>query len=461
MPGSITGTPTFYARQLRAERLRILLLLASLGVILISACVRRALGGVVMAVDTVFYSSIAIILVASAISAFALVDTNRRISTGKPLPLWRSVLRQGVDLSIPFGLLTVLHFYSPLGSISALSAPVLLVVPLVIMLSVLRLKPAFCLGMGLAAAILHWMLLADTLLKEEHPPHVLPNLGTYGLLLALTGAAAAVIAAVIRRYIIEAVAEAQAAEQAAHSLSQIERELDIARDIQQGLLPSTPPTLRGFDIAGMARPAAQAGGDYYDWQTLSDGRLVVAIADVTGHGIGPALVMAVCRAYSRATAPSSTTAEDFLDRINSLVSNDLQTGRFITMAVAVVSETGSVDLLSAGHGPTFLFRAATSTVESFGGDGPPLGVLPGEPYTPTTRLTMNKGDALVLLTDGFMEYANPEGKQLGKARLQELVRTHGSKPPKDLIAALDRDVLAFGSGAPQEDDMTAVVLRRL
>src|SRR6185503_20531019 len=110
--------------------------------------------------------------------------------------------------------------------------------------------------------------------------------------------------------------EASQAERALRSVALIEQDLRVAHDIQMGLLPSDRPAITGFEVAGMARPAAHAGGDYYDWQALPDGRLVVAIADVTGHGIGPALVMAVCRAYARATAPRSHSAADFLEGMN-------------------------------------------------------------------------------------------------------------------------------------------------
>lgn len=168
-----------------------------------------------------------------------------------------------------------------------------------------------------------------------------------------------------------------------------------------------------------------------------DGRLVVAIADVTGHGVGPALVMAVCRAYARATAPTIRSAREFLGRLNALI-KDVTGGRFITMAVALARPDGSVDLLSAGHGPSFLFRAATGAVERFGGDGLPLGIEPGESYDPTLHLRLEPGDALLLLTDGFMERADPDGALFGIERLSRLITECGAEPPDRLIASLDQ-----------------------
>jgi len=334
-------------------------------------------------------------------------------------------------------------------------------VPIVVMLSVLRLRPFFSLAIGLAAAVAHWALAFRAIRIDELGPDKWPPIYSYGVLLVLTGVAAAVLARFVRRYIQEAVAEAEHAERADRALMQMEHELDVARNIQLGLLPSGPPALPGFDIAGMARPAAQAGGDYYDWQALADGRLVVAIADVTGHGIGPALVMAVCRAYARATAPTCVNTSDFLARMNDLIIGDIKGSRFITMAVALVAKEGSIELLSAGHGPTFLYRKATGAVERFGGNGLPLGVSDEEQFNPREHLELASGDVLVLLTDGFMEQSPPEGTMFGIDRLTATIVEHASRPAADLIAAIDKAVATYAQGAPQTDDMTAVVLRRL
>jgi serine phosphatase RsbU (regulator of sigma subunit) len=212
----------------------------------------------------------------------------------------------------------------------------------------------------------------------------------------------------------------------------------------------------------MNRPADETGGDYYDWQLLPDGRLAVAIADVTGHGIGPALMMAVCRAYSRASAPEISSPQKLLKRINTLIVDDLQGGRFITMAIGILASDGRIQFASAGHGPTVLLRAKDQSVRVFGGDGLPLGVTGEETYDEVHEFTMEPGDVLVLLTDGFVEWSRPSDNELfGTERLTSVVRDHARGSAKVVMEALDRAVRDFSQGSRQADDMTAVIIKRV
>jgi serine phosphatase RsbU (regulator of sigma subunit) len=224
----------------------------------------------------------------------------------------------------------------------------------------------------------------------------------------------------------------------------------------------------------MNRPADLTGGDYYDWQELPDSRLAIVLADVTGHGIGPALVMAVCRAYARASAPIISDPAVLVARLNDLLHADLPSDRFITFAIAILSPDGRVELLSAGHGPTLLYRAATGDIQQFGGDGLPLGIAPGEVYGPTSSFRMEQGDALMMLTDGFFEWQRPsDGECFGIPRLCEAMigSIRGQRAGDDgtsgdgvvaaaMIRSIDAAVTKFADGAPQADDMTAVVVRR-
>jgi serine phosphatase RsbU (regulator of sigma subunit) len=211
----------------------------------------------------------------------------------------------------------------------------------------------------------------------------------------------------------------------------------------------------------MSRPADETGGDYYDWQQLPDGRLLVVLADVTGHGIGPALVMAVCRAYARASAAVISDPAPLMRRLNELLLADLPDGRFITLAIALLSPDGTVELVSAGHGPTLLYRAADAAITSFGGDGLPLGLMPDERYEPVARFTMHPGDVLLLLTDGFFEWQrHPDREAFGIERLEQTLKDHATRAPADLLTALDHAATTFAAGAKQQDDVTAVVIRR-
>lgn len=457
---SVTLSDSFQTRLLKAERIRLSLMLGAMGLLWLVWLLRRVIGSGADR-NAAVAQWVGIVLAVTVVSLLALLANARRCArAGRPLPLWHTLASAAVDLGAPSAALLVLHLHSTRGPYAELAAPVLLVFPVVIVLSILRLRPRVCVAFGALAASAHLALGVSTWLRGQAPEGSLPLLLTYPVLLAITGGAAGFLAGYVRGAIKDAVRDAEAAERSTRALAVVSKELQIARDIQQSLLPTVQPDLPGLQFAGMSRPAAEAGGDYYDWQPLPDGRLAVAIADVTGHGIGPALVMAVCRAYARATAPNMPSAPEFLARLNELILSDLSGARFITMAVAVVGPDGDVDLLSAGHGPTFLYRARDGSLEEFGGTGLPLGVAEGEHYNPVTHLRLESGDALILLTDGFMEHPGPDGSLFGIARLAAVIREHATAPAATIIAALDAAVAAFAGGTAQADDMTAVVIKR-
>lgn len=422
---------------------------------------RRLLGGEVMADNRVFLSVGGVLAGGVAYQGIAYALVRRAMRTGKEIRPWRWVVSAVMDMGVPIASLVVLHVYSPRGEVEALSAPAILGLPLVIALSILRLRPMFTLWSGIGCAAAHWALVIATVAHEHVDRHQWPALLTYGVLLAATGAACAMISTQARAYVREAVDEASARGEKQRALSLIAHDLDVARQIQQGLMPSQPPKIAGFDVAGFARPAQETGGDYYDWQPLSDGRLVVVLADVTGHGIGPAIVMAVCRAYARAAAPGSADSAAILEQVNSLIFEDLGcSGRFVTMVIAILSSDGGVQLVSAGHGPTLLYRAATGAIERFGGDGIPLGIDAEEKFGPPRYLKLEKGDSLLLLTDGFMEWPRSDGEQFGIERLEEAHRKYAGESAEGLIKGLDAEVGGFVRGAEQRDDTTVVAVKR-
>ncbi|MBL8744818.1 MAG: PP2C family protein-serine/threonine phosphatase [Phycisphaerae bacterium] len=459
---SYTSRDSFLLRVQRSELTRLALIAGMFAAMLLIVLVRRVLQGAVMAENSVFYPTAIVLSLGLAYQVYAFRETRRCIAEGKIRAAWRWWAGAAVDLAVPIAALLILHLNAPHGAIAALSAPAILIVPLVILLSVLRLKPWFSFWTGAAAAAGHWALVTDSVLRHEIDPNQYPLLYTYGVGLLMIGVAGAMVAKHVKRYVIETLDEAAAAERARQSLANVERDLAVARDIQRGLLPSTAAPLDGFDIAGMNRPADQTGGDYYDWQPLPDGRLAVVLADVTGHGIGPALVMAVCRAYSRAAAPAAPTPGALLERLNSLIHDDLQGARFITMVLALVAPDGSVQLASAGHGPTLLYTAKTGEVEWFGGDGLPLGVMPDERYAEQRTFTLAPGDVLVLQTDGFIEWARTsDNKQFGLDRMKDALRRSAGGNARSIIESIDRAVIEFSEGSPQADDMTAVAIKRL
>lgn len=241
----------------------------------------------------------------------------------------------------------------------------------------------------------------------------------------------------------------------------IDRDLEIARTIQRGLLPQSSPSIEGFDVAGWSEAADQTGGDYYDWLPLSDGRLVVSLADVTGHGIGPALVTAVCRAYARATIDGRAPLVETVTRLNRLLCDDLPADRFVTYVVAVLDgEHGSVEVLSGGHGPLLFYEAATGEVRATPAQGIPLGLIHETDFEQPIDQRFAPDDMLVLVSDGCYEITNPGGEQFGVGRLINAIRAHAKQDAASLIAAVRDEIERFAYGRPPADDMTMLVIKR-
>jgi phosphoserine phosphatase RsbU/P len=242
----------------------------------------------------------------------------------------------------------------------------------------------------------------------------------------------------------------------------IEHDLDIARKIQQGLLPTARPDLAGYEVAGWSQAANETGGDYYDWQVLPDGRVLVSLADVSGHGIGPALVAAVCRAYARASvAGNDHDLGTILDRINSLLSADMPEGRFVTfVGVLLDPATHRAQMVSAGHGPLFRCIASHGELVESGADGLPFGLLPDSEYGPANDFSLAPGDSVLLVTDGLFEWTNSAGESFGLERLRDTILSLSNAPATEMIAGLYERAREFIGDLPQEDDVTIVVVRR-
>ncbi len=241
----------------------------------------------------------------------------------------------------------------------------------------------------------------------------------------------------------------------------LEQDLAIAREIQQQLLPSEAPALDGFEIAGWNRPADETGGDLYDYLPLTDKKVGVMIADATGHGIGPALIISQCRAILRTLSTPDADLATIGARVNRHLCNDLPDDRFVTACFGILDAAAArFDYFSAGHGPLLLYRAASDTVEQFGASSLPMGIADELPVEPAEPIHFRHGDIFVLLTDGFMEWTDPDGTLFGEERLCDLIRRHHRAGSAELIDTLYREVLAFGRGTPQLDDLTAIVIKR-
>jgi phosphoserine phosphatase len=262
--------------------------------------------------------------------------------------------------------------------------------------------------------------------------------------------AAQVGVAIQRQVLLEALHEKQA----------LDHELAIARMIQQRLLPASAPPVPGYDLAGWNQPANATGGDFYDFLPLPEGRLALAVGDATGHGVGPALMSTGCRAFARAVLSESAELAAAVPRVNHLLSADMSPGHFVTAFFGVLDpQTHRLTYLSAGQGPVTVFRTDGTTVE-LDVHGPPLGLAPDLPFDPPGVVELHPGDLIVLLTDGFYEWANADRERFGTERMGQTIRASSGLAAEDVIRAAYAAVTAFALGAPQHDDLTAVVLKR-
>jgi serine phosphatase RsbU (regulator of sigma subunit)/protein-S-isoprenylcysteine O-methyltransferase Ste14 len=348
-----------------------------------------------------------------------------------------------------------------LGPYRALVSSTICVYFLFIILSTLRLSPLLCVISGLSSAAGYAALFVFTLhvAPNDKYRHFMPDRTyiTNAILLCAAGILAAAVARQIRKHVIAALAEAETR----RKLDRIEYDLRTARSIQQGLLPKCPPMIPSYEIAGWCHPADQTGGDYYDWMQLPNGLVMFTVADVAGHGIGPALLVAACRAYFRALAHRDDPLEQITAQVDALLAADVPAGRFITAAVALLDpQSNTLSLYSAGHGPMFFYTAATDSVSTLEADQPPLGISAISTNSCARKIPFAPGDSITIVTDGFFEYRNAAGELYGADRLSESIRRNQKSNTGSMIKILYDDVLVFASGSPQEDDLTAVIIKR-
>ena len=448
----------FRRASLKSESYRILGLLCVLCAVLVFAIVRDLVAGEfrLLVTQTLLLS----FAVAGEALVLAVVKRAIRLDRDVPSAVWiLNVLMESLFPTLGLLLLIESQYLDPYRS---LVAPVVLVYLLFIILSTLRLSPMLSLLTGVFSALGYLAVTFYTFARypiSDAGVAVFPSSVYFfyaGLILA-GGIIAAAVAGQIRSHVLAALREAELQRE----LERVNHDLDVARTIQQGLLPTRSPNLGNFELAGWNQPADQTGGDYFDWQELPDGRLAVSLADVTGHGIGPALVMAACRAYARANFLADGDPTTVLDHLNQLLFEDLPPERFVTFAVALLDSAGSkLQMLSAGHGPLLVYRPATNEIQNLEAQGIPLGLMPGIKYGLAIEVSLAPGDMLVLVTDGFYEWENPEGEDFGLTRLEKVIRESCDYSPAEVIERLRSAVAGFCEGTKQMDDLTAVVLKR-
>ncbi|MHC4924815.1 MAG: PP2C family protein-serine/threonine phosphatase [Planctomycetota bacterium] len=242
-------------------------------------------------------------------------------------------------------------------------------------------------------------------------------------------------------------------------LTGIAKELALAKNIQASLLPQRAPSIAGAELGGVCEPAHNVGGDYYDMVELPDGRAGLLIADVSGHNVGAALMMAVSRAALRAEIFRGEEPDAVLATVNRLLDGDLSRAElFVSVFYAVYDPaSGTLTYANAGHNLPFLLREGSEEVEELDANGILFGVLPDYEFECKT-VTLSPGDLLLLYTDGFTEASDTAGEMFGEGRLAGVLVRERRTPMEELPRAILRDVDAFSAEAAQ-DDRTAVMLR--
>jgi phosphoserine phosphatase RsbU/P len=237
--------------------------------------------------------------------------------------------------------------------------------------------------------------------------------------------------------------------------------LEMAREVQMSTLPATMPAVAGYDVCATFRPADLTGGDTFDVSLLEQGLLLV-LGDATGHGIAPALSVTQMHAMLRIAFQMGASLETAFVHVNNRLARTLAEDRFITAFIGLLDPTThEVRFHSAGQGPILRYRAARRDVERYKPTSFPLGAMQLASLRPEIRVAMEPGDILALVSDGIFEQENRSGEAFGEARVTALIDEHRDQPAAALLARLVDAVQAFADGAPQADDMTAVLLKRL
>jgi serine phosphatase RsbU (regulator of sigma subunit) len=238
-----------------------------------------------------------------------------------------------------------------------------------------------------------------------------------------------------------------------------ERELNLAREIQQRFQPSGAPNVAGYEMQGISFPCYEIGGDYYDFIERPDGRMVIALGDVSGKGTSAALLMSSLHAAMHAQIPAHKTLGDTISAVNRYLAETIPMNRFITLFCAELDPlTGSLSFLNAGHNPPLIAHAGGS-MEQLAAGGIPLGII-GDAVYREGRTQLQPGDALVIYSDGVSETQNAAGEEYGPVRLYNTVARYLESTAAGIRDKIEADLTKFAQGTPAGDDITLVIVKR-
>lgn len=248
------------------------------------------------------------------------------------------------------------------------------------------------------------------------------------------------------------------------AMEKMQRSLELARAIQQNLLPKTTPKLEGFELSGLCKYCDETGGDYYDFIELTEsgpGKMGIALGDVTGHGIGAALLMATARSILRSNAARyGTDLTQLFEVMNRNLESDTDYDKFITLFYGVLdAKKKSLIWASGGHDPALWYHSINSKIEELPNTGLPVGVMEDASFEQGGPVLLETGDIIVVGTDGIWEAQNDSGVMFGKERLYKTIIRESDKPAAAICSRVIDNVINFSASTPQIDDITLVVIK--
>lgn len=239
----------------------------------------------------------------------------------------------------------------------------------------------------------------------------------------------------------------------------LEREQQVASEIQQRFLPAAAPQIEGYELQGISFPCYEIGGDYYDFIQREDGKLVIALGDVSGKGTAAALLMSSLHAAVHAQADNHDSIVKTISAVNRYLVESIPPNRFVTLFYAVLdSKTGSLTFLNAGHNPPLIVHAG-GTMEQLASGGLPLGIMSDAEFR-EGGTQLRHGDVLVIYSDGVSEAVNPSGEEFGPTRLYEVVARNLDASAGGIRDRIESALTKFCQGTPAADDITLVIVKR-
>jgi sigma-B regulation protein RsbU (phosphoserine phosphatase) len=239
----------------------------------------------------------------------------------------------------------------------------------------------------------------------------------------------------------------------------MERELELATEIQQRFQPSAPPIVDGYDFQGVSFSCYEIGGDYYDFIRLHNGRMLIALGDVSGKGTAAALLMSSLHAAIHGQVAARSPLPEIVRSVNEYLSENTPANRFVTLFIAELNPLdGSLKYINAGHNPPLIGRT-DGAVEQLASGGFPLGIMPLAEYE-IGETVLTSGEALVVYSDGVSEAANLKGEEFGMERLSQVISKNLAASASGLRDKVESSLSTFTQTAPAGDDITLVIVKK-